>query len=334
MICLDNTDVIEGGASVDAVVDYQIHGLVGTTFTQLAAGVLGTTLTTVLYTAAAAVSVVSIILVNTHTSAVTITLRLDPADGGNPRYLIPKTVSLGIGYSLHTDGARFSVFDTNGALVYTYVAHTHDGDTLQLDGVNSDGGAFAFTTSGDVTHSQNLATADGKYLKSDKVRARDADGLFLEDDLGDGIEVTRGGTIHMPKQSGFSGYLSGDQDVPTGSWTTVEFNTEEDDIQNELNVGTYTFTAAKSGSRQVSGVIQFKETIAADKLVGIAIYKNAAAYTFLTTHTASVQLAGVSVSLRIPLLATDTILIKVYHNHGANRELESLNCRFSIGKIT
>jgi len=117
MICLDNTDVIEGGAATDAVVEYTIHGLVGTTFTQLAAGVMSDTLTAVLYTAGAAVSVVSIILVNTHTSAVAVTLRLDPADGGNPRYIIPKTVSLGAGYSLHTDGARISVMNANGVIV-------------------------------------------------------------------------------------------------------------------------------------------------------------------------------------------------------------------------
>jgi hypothetical protein len=117
MICLDNTDVIEGGASVDAVIDYQMHGLVGSTFTQLAAGVMNTTLTAVLYTAGAAISIVSIILVNKHTSAVDITLCLDPANGGNPRYIIPKTVSLGAGYSLHTDGPKFGVYDASGNLL-------------------------------------------------------------------------------------------------------------------------------------------------------------------------------------------------------------------------
>jgi len=39
-------------------------------------------------------------------------------------------------------------------------AHTHDGDTLQLDGINSDGGAFSFTTSGLVTFSQSIASAN------------------------------------------------------------------------------------------------------------------------------------------------------------------------------
>lgn len=50
--------------------------------------------------------------------------------------------------------------------------HTHDGDTLQLDGVNSDGGAFSFTTTGTVTFNQavivqGLLTADGLVPEGD-----------------------------------------------------------------------------------------------------------------------------------------------------------------------
>jgi len=137
MICLDNTDVIEGGASVDAVVDYTIHGLAGATFVQLAAGSLSDVLTAVLYTAGEAISVVSITLVNTHAAAVDVTLRLDPANGGNPRYLIPKTISLGIGYSLHTDGARITVMDRSGnivtatALAIHAASHTDGTDDVQ-----------------------------------------------------------------------------------------------------------------------------------------------------------------------------------------------------------
>jgi len=116
MLCLNSTDVIEGGASVASVVDYHMSGLVGTTFTQLAAGTLSDTLTAVLYTAGAAVSVVNITLVNTHSAAVNVTLRLDPADGGNPRYIIPETISLGAGYSLHTDGTKIVVMDASGQI--------------------------------------------------------------------------------------------------------------------------------------------------------------------------------------------------------------------------
>jgi len=126
MLCLNSTGVIEGGASVDAVVDYHLSGLVGTTFTQLAAGTLSDTLTAALYTAGAAVSIVNITLVNTHSVAVNVTLRLDPANGGNPRYIIPETISLGAGYSLHTDGTKIVVMDASGRILKGYANHADE----------------------------------------------------------------------------------------------------------------------------------------------------------------------------------------------------------------
>ena len=46
------------------------------------------------------------------------------------------------------------------------LAHTHDGDTLQLDGINSDGGSFAFTTSGDITFNHDLIIPSGGTIGS------------------------------------------------------------------------------------------------------------------------------------------------------------------------
>jgi hypothetical protein len=43
--------------------------------------------------------------------------------------------------------------------------------------------------------SENLGTADGKYIFTDKVRARDAAGLLLQDDGGNGITIADGGNV-------------------------------------------------------------------------------------------------------------------------------------------
>jgi len=40
----------------------------------------------------------------------------------------------------------------------------HDGDTLQCDGINSNGGAFAFTTSGPITTTQNIGDASNNAI--------------------------------------------------------------------------------------------------------------------------------------------------------------------------
>jgi len=120
MICLDDTDTLEGGASVDAVVDYTVFGLNVSTFANLAQGQLSDTDPSVLYTATAGTSIVSVVFVNTHTSAVTVNLYLDPANAGTPRRLIPKNLSLGAGYSMVFDGQRCTVLDDDGGVLGSY----------------------------------------------------------------------------------------------------------------------------------------------------------------------------------------------------------------------
>lgn len=70
--------------------------------------------------------------------------------------------------------------------------HTHDGETLQIDGINSDGGAFAFTTSGILTFSNqinigtlNAGVADyDKFLVSDGGLIKFRTGAQVRSDIG------------------------------------------------------------------------------------------------------------------------------------------------------
>jgi len=230
MICLDDTDVIEGGASVDAVVDYQIHGLVGTTFTQLAAGVMGTTLTTVLYTAGAAISVVSIILVNKHTSAVNITLCLDPADGGNPRYLIPKTVSLGIGYSLHTDGTKFGIYNAKGE--------------LQTSGGVS---ASSFNADGEIL----VGTGAGTYQAESGATARESLGAMAltGDNLAIGSDAD--GDIYYRASSVLARLAKG----AANTKLFMNAGATAPEWANGVYIGTTTYdTSTASGTQNITGV--------------------------------------------------------------------------------
>lgn len=82
--------------------------------------------------------------------------------------------------------------------------HLHDGDTLQHDGVNSDGGAYSFTTTGAVTFNQQIiatggvvpAVSDGASLGSTTLEWAD---LYLADSsyiyFGDDQEVS---FLHYP----------------------------------------------------------------------------------------------------------------------------------------
>ena len=56
---------------------------------------------------------------------------------------------------------------------------------------------------------QNIEANDGLYVKTDKVRARDAAGLFLQDDGGNGIFVKDGGNVGIGTNDPSGGEVSG-----------------------------------------------------------------------------------------------------------------------------
>ena len=71
---------------------------------------------------------------------------------------------------------------------------TADGGGITLKGATDK--EFKWTNASNAWNSsEHLGIADGKYLFTDKVRARDGAGLFLEDDGGNGIFVQDGGNV-------------------------------------------------------------------------------------------------------------------------------------------
>lgn len=65
-------------------------------------------------------------------------------------------------------------------------AHTHDGETLQLDGINSDGGAFSFTTTGTVTFAQDIAMGGNDITGIQSVSSSNADLPYISLDSNGG----------------------------------------------------------------------------------------------------------------------------------------------------
>lgn len=280
MICLDNTDTLEGGASVANVVDYTVHGLEGSTFTNLAQGQLSDTDPSVLYTAGAGISIVSVVFVNTHTAAVTVNLYLDPANIGTPRRMVPKNLSLGAGYSMVFDGQRCSVLDDNGGVLSSFsgtlpIANGGTGQVtasaafgaLKQAATTSTSGVSELSTAAEVqagtdtarvvtpdgltaaVREQSWAQSDGFYVGTDQVRARDGDGLKLYDDDGNGIFVKDGGNVGIGTASPDQALdVSGEIRASTGilfGTDTAAANTLDD-----YEEGTYTatLTCGTSGS--------------------------------------------------------------------------------------
>ena len=169
MIVLDSGDKIRGDASVAAVVDYTLHGLAGGNLAQLDDGQLADSVGD-LYTAGATVVVTAILLTNTHSAALTVNLFLLPS-GGTARRILAKDLTLGIGFSLHYDGAKVSVLAPSGGLVASYTnhasSHVDGNDDIQNATSGQKGLATAtqitkldgIEASADVTNAVNVASS-------------------------------------------------------------------------------------------------------------------------------------------------------------------------------
>lgn len=132
---------------------------------------------------------------------------------------------------------------------------------------------------------------------------------------------------------GFTAHLSANQDIPSGVSTTVQFDTEEDDLGGDFNVGTYTFTAPNSAPYQVSFAYRYLEDLADGSTEGFNLYKNAAVYLSTVSKVGGVVSCGAGLSMRMVLAATDTLHVDAFHTHGANRELAAIYCHFSAFQI-
>lgn len=88
---------------------------------------------------------------------------------------------------------------------------------------------------------------NGRHIKADLIRARDGDGLALQDDGGNGPFIADGGSIVNTAQPAFLAEAAVQNDV-TGDSTlyTVVFGSEIFDQNNDFD-GTSTFTAPVTG---------------------------------------------------------------------------------------
>lgn len=170
MFVLETGDALRGVAAAASVIDFTVHGLAGTTLTQLADGQLGNTEADI-YAASGSTGVItSITLVNTDSVTRAVDLFLKPS-GGTSRRLIPKSLSLKANYSLYFDGNSVKVYDGSGNLLTATTALAHasehtDGtdDVADLVGDSGSGGTHGLTPAPGAGD----AAAD-KYLKADGV---------------------------------------------------------------------------------------------------------------------------------------------------------------------
>ena len=116
MLVLDNADKIRADTTTASKVDYVIHGVVGTTLTQLADGQLASSIGDLYTSTADATVIASMTFVNTNSSTEAVNLYLLPS-GGTARRLIPQNMDLAADYMLMFDGNKMFVVDDTGQVM-------------------------------------------------------------------------------------------------------------------------------------------------------------------------------------------------------------------------
>jgi len=144
------------------------------------------------------------------------------------------------------------------------------------------------------------------------------------------------GIIDLPKQSSCGVYLSSSQSIPASTWTKIQYDTEDYDVQNEFdNQTNYRFTVTKSGKYLITGSCQLTG-FSDGKVFQLSIYKNGTEYKRgLKLHSGVAYGVGASFSAVIKCDSGDYIEIFVYHTDTVSRSLSSGRtlCNLSIIKL-
>ena len=254
MIVLDSGDKLRGDAAAASVVDYTIYGLDNNVLKQLADGQLSDS-TGDIYTADSVDVVTTLIFVNTDSSARAINLFVLPS-GGTARRVIPKDLSLGIGYSLHWSGDKITIMNPSGAVVSSTI------------GVNTSGTPVA----NDIARFTDADTVEGRSyteLKSDLSLGTAAD-RAAEDTLTDGSNLPDGAAIKAygdanwsasgvdtsgsPEANDFGRFVDADT-IEGRSYTEVRSDLNIEDGADVTDTANVTAAGALMDSEVASGTI-------------------------------------------------------------------------------
>jgi len=136
--------------------------------------------------------------------------------------------------------------------------------------------------------------------------------------------------------SGFRAYRTTSQTIPNGTWTKVEYNTEEYDTLGEYDhVTNFRFTATKAGKYLVTAICGL-DNMGDGKIVTLMIRKNGGVARRLVTSTTGaaggVCFSGAGI---MNLDANDYLEVWLYHTDTASRDTlaESCSVSFEVSRL-
>lgn len=170
---------------------------------------------------------------------------------------------------------------------------------------------------------------DTRKILTDGIRARDAAGLLLQDDGGNGITVADGGDVTLSHQlsiagaSRVRGTKTTAQTIASGTNTTVQWNSKDFDNLNEFdNVTNYRFTASKAGYYMFSALLLSANVAWVDgALWYLILLKNGALIYrgFRHVNTAAETMYYSAILHDILYLAVnDYVEFQILHNRGSD----------------
>ena len=136
------------------------------------------------------------------------------------------------------------------------------------------------------------------------------------------MRIDADGIITYNLQSGAGIAKTAAQAIVTGTWTKVQFETEDFDNQNEYDdTVEYRFTAKVAGLYLVSALVNINEVVDGS-LVHLAVRRNGVRIAQVPpTHGSATNPGGNSMTVAVSLAATDYVEIWVYHTVGVNKNV-------------
>ncbi|RLB06414.1 MAG: hypothetical protein DRG83_00090 [Deltaproteobacteria bacterium] len=136
------------------------------------------------------------------------------------------------------------------------------------------------------------------------------------------LSVLTSGIVKFPRQSACKAYLSASQTIASATWTKVQLDTTEYDVQGEFDTANYRFTATEAGKYLVIGQIRI-QSMTGQKPMGVRISKNGGSQAEFICYTGYTGHSSVAISTVVDLAAGDYIELFAYQNSGASKDLFS-----------
>jgi len=224
----------------------------------------------------------------------------------------------GISYSAIQDGEFcFTLYKNQRFFVHYYDASSSASesvpDVIAPDDVGSNNGRWL------LAMSRRKICDEDRDTCFETERSTDEDIVRAKAGSQDIFEGYSSGIFSLVKQSGAKMKLSADQTVANATWTKLNIDAYDWDVQSEVDTTNHKWTATKPGKYLICYLVGFDTNSSGDRRV--RIYKNGAAGPCVNIRAAADWITNVMYSDVWDLDAGDYLEFYVYQTSGGNLDV-------------